>query len=144
MRGHLLTWRSGCAIALTAAFLSSARADTGNVEVRITKAGFIVGVGGGKGTLTLKGRRYPFRVGGLAFGATIGVSQATLIGRALNIREPSDIEGAYSAVGGGIAAAAGVKSVRLQNGKGVILELAGRNIGFEFSINAAGVNVALQ
>src|SRR3954470_11461375 len=144
MQGPLFAWRSAAAVVLLVAGLSSANADTARVEVKIAKAGFIVGVGGGNGILIFRGRKYPFKVGGLAFGATIGVSQATLVGRALNVQEPSDIEGAYSAVAGGIAAAAGVKSVRLQNGKGVILELPGRNIGFEFSINAAGVNVALQ
>jgi hypothetical protein len=53
--------------------LSTARqAETGSVRVVFTKAGFIVGVGGGRGILTFRGRNYPFRVSGTSLGATIG------------------------------------------------------------------------
>src|ERR687898_2562455 len=79
-------------------------AATGTVHVEIAKAGFIVGVGGGRGTLVFQGRRYPLRVGGLSFGATIGASKADLFGRAYNLRQVSDIAGIYTAVSVGAAA----------------------------------------
>src|ERR687898_2904784 len=100
-------------------------AATGTVHVEIAKAGFIVGVGGGSGTLVFKGRRYPLSVGGLSVGATIGASRASLVGRALNLRQASDIAGTYSAVGGGVAVAGGASGIRMQNARGVVLELRG-------------------
>jgi len=51
------------------------RAETGQVAVVFTKGGFIVGVGGGEGVLTLRGRRYPFTVSGMSIGFTIGPRQ---------------------------------------------------------------------
>src|SRR5215212_8036842 len=80
-------------------------AATGLVSVEIAKAGFIVGIGGGRGTLTFKGRKYPFKVGGLSFGATIGASKSNLVGHAFNLHQASDIAGNYSAVAAGVAVA---------------------------------------
>jgi hypothetical protein len=54
-------------------------ADTGSVHIRIAKAGFIVGVGGGSGTLHFRGRNYPLSVGGVSLG-TIGAASADLAG----------------------------------------------------------------
>ena len=39
-----------------AGFTTPSRAETGRVEVVFTKGGFVVGVGGGEGVLTLRGR----------------------------------------------------------------------------------------
>jgi len=120
------------------------QAATGTVRVVVTKAGFIFGVGGGSGTLTFHGRHYPLSVGGLSFGATIGASTTELVGHAYNMTSPSDIEGTYSAIGAGGALAAGAGAVRLQNARGVILELHGRKVGLEFSAALSGVEVHLR
>jgi hypothetical protein len=53
-------------------FVLVSSAATGTVHIEIVKDGFIVDVGGGRGTLVFQGRRYTLRVGGLSFGATIG------------------------------------------------------------------------
>src|SRR3979409_883332 len=86
---------------------TSSHAETGSVRVVFTKAGFVVGVGGGRGVLTFRGRNYPFRVSGMSLGATIGASTSQMSGRALNLRGPGDIAGTYSALGAGGALAAG-------------------------------------
>ena len=119
-------------------------AATGTVYVEIAKAGFIVGIGGGRGTLVFQGRRYPLSVGGLSFGATIGASKVDLIGRAYNLRWATDIAGTYTAVGVGAAAGGGVSSIRLQNSRGVVLDLRGRTIGLELNANVSGIEVGLR
>ena len=106
-------------------------AATGSVTLDIFKAGFGVGVGGGSGTL----------VGGLSLGATIGASKASLVGRAYNLRQPSDIVGTYTAVGAGVTVAGGASGIRLQNAKGVVLDLRGRNVGLEINANVSGVEI---
>jgi hypothetical protein len=134
-------------LALTVLSLSIATptwAATGTVRIQIAKAGFIVGIGGGSGTLVFKGRQYPLSVGGLSLGATIGASKADLIGRAYNLQQASDIAGTYSAVGAGVAAAGGASAIRLQNARGVVLELKGRNIGLELNANVSGVEISLR
>src|SRR5712675_3576386 len=94
-----------------AAVATPARAESGTVSVVFTKAGFIVGVGGGQGVLTFRGRNYPFKVSGASLGATIGASTTKFIGRALNLRSPGDIAGTYGAAGAGGALAAGAGGV---------------------------------
>src|SRR5215470_5957435 len=103
---------------LLAAFMlfavtAPSQAETGRVRLQITKAGFIVGVGGGSGTLTFRGRSYPLSVGGLSVG-TLGAASADLVGSAHNLRRPEDIVGTYTAVGAGAAIGGGRTAVRLQ------------------------------
>ena len=139
--------KNGAAILGAAVILASAAlpsyAETGTVRVRIAKAGFIVGVGGGSGILHFKGRNYRLRIDGISAG-TIGIARADLVGTASNLRIASDIAGTYSAVSAGVAVAAGGKTARLQNQKGVVLELHGTQVGFELSLNLSGVTVSLQ
>jgi len=116
----------------------------GRVQLEIAHGGFIVGVGGGRGTLVFKGRRYPLSVGVLSLGATIGASKADLVGRAYNLRRASDIAGTYTAVGAAVAAGGGVSGIRLQNAKGVVLDLRGRNTGLEFNASVSGVQIGLR
>ena len=79
----------GAAVILTGA-PSQSNADTGSVRLKVTKVGFIVGVGGGSGTLTFKGRNYRLSVSGVSAG-TIGVAGADLVGTATNLRVAQDI-----------------------------------------------------
>jgi hypothetical protein len=113
------------------------------VRITVTKAGFIVGVGGGTGTLTFKGKRYPLRVGGISAG-TIGVARTDLVGTASNLRTAEDIAGAYSGVSAGLAIAGGRKVARLQNSNGVVLELRGRQVGFDVSLDLGGLTISIQ
>ena len=137
----------GAAAIAAAVMLMSAtapsQADTGSVRLVITKAGFIVGVGGGSGTLHFKGRTYRLRVGGVSAG-TIGIAKADLRGTASNLQTAADIAGGYSALSAGAAVAGGGKSVRLQNARGVILDLHGAQVGFELSLSLSGVTISLQ
>jgi hypothetical protein len=132
-----------------AGFSTPLHAETGSVAVVFTKGGLILGVGGGEGVLTFRGRHYPFTVSGMSVGATIGASTTNLIGEALNLRGPESIEGTYSAVGAGGALAGGAGSVRLRNTNGgmtngVILQLSGPKVGVELSVAVAGVSIRLK
>jgi hypothetical protein len=118
--------------------------DTGSVSVVFTKGGFIIGGGGGEGVLVLHGRRYPFIVSGMSFGATIGASTSKLVGHAYNLKGPQSFEGTYSAIGAGGAIGAGVGGAHLQNANGVILQLNGTRVGAEVSAAVSGVTVRLK
>ena len=123
---------------------TASQAETGSVRVVFTKAGFIVGVGGGRGILTFRGHHYPFTVSGMSFGATIGASTTQLAGRALNMHAPGDIAGSYSAIGAGAAVAGGAGGVALQNARGVVLELHGVKVGVELSASVGGVTITME
>lgn len=140
------TLMSGAMLGLVglASFSTTSRAETGSVRVVFTKAGFIVGVGGGRGILTFRGHNYPFRVSGMSLGATIGASTNKMIGRALNIRAPGDIAGSYSTIGAGGALAGGAGGVQLQNANGVVLQLHGVKAGLELSAAVGGVTITME
>jgi hypothetical protein len=129
---------------LTFGFPSASRAETCTVRVVFTKGGFIVGVGGGNGVLTCLHKQYRFTVSGMSVGFTIGASTTQLSGRALNVRNPSDVQGSYAVIGAGGAVAAGAGTVQLKNDRGVILQLAGGKVGVELSAAVGGVTIALQ
>ena len=130
------------AIILTGA-TSQSYAETGSVRLKITKVGFIVGVGGGSGILTFKGRHYRLSIGGVSAG-TIGVAGMDLVGTASNLRTAADIVGTYSALSAGIAVAGGGKVATLQNSNGVVLQLQGRQVGFSASLSVSGLTISLQ
>ena len=62
MLGFFRAMKFGGAILAGALMLvalsTQSRAQTGTVTIKIVKAGFIVGVGGGSGTLTYNGKSY--------------------------------------------------------------------------------------
>src|ERR1700748_3113510 len=146
MKNHVARFVGTAMIVMFACGVASpSRADTGAVRVCFTKGGFIVGVGGGRGVLVFKGHRYPFRVGGMSVGFTIGASTTNLQGHALNMKSPSDIQGSYAVLGAGAAVAAGAGGVTLQNSQtGVVLQLAGGKVGAEVSAAVGGVTVTLE
>jgi hypothetical protein len=133
---------SGVGLA-TGAFVAPAEAATGTVALHIASAGFIFGVTGGSGTLTFRGQQFPLSVGGIRAGALIGISAADLVGRASNLHAPGDIAGIYSAIGAGLSIAGGRTSAQLSNANGVVLRLHGRQVGFSFSIDLAGMSISL-
>jgi lipid-binding SYLF domain-containing protein len=108
------------------------------------KAGFIVGGSGGTGTLKVKGKSYPINIGGVSLGATIGASKAELIGEAKNLKQPSDIEGVYTAVKAGVAIAGGGKVAELKNSKGVVLTVKGAQVGLELALDLSGMEIKLK
>jgi hypothetical protein len=115
---------------------------SGSVRFKVASAGFIIGGGGGTGTLTFKGKSYPLRVSGLSAG-TIGVTSAEFVGTARNLRTAQDIVGTYSAAGAGVTVAGGVSAVTLQNAKGVQLQLRGRQAGFSATLGIGGVEISM-
>lgn len=129
--------------ALTIATMRPAAAESGHIRLNVTKAGFIVGVGGGSGVLTFKGKQYQLQVGGISAG-TIGVAGADLSGTASNLRTAADIVGTYTAISGGVAVAGGAKVATLKNTNGVVLKLQGKQVGFEASLALSGMTVSFR
>ena len=131
-------------LAVGAAEASAAAGNSGRIAFRITRAGFILGMGGGTGTLTFNGKKYPLSIGGISFGATIGIASADFVGRVRRLRRASDIAGTYSAVGAGLAAAGGGSVARLRNSRGVELEVSGKQVGFMASVDLSGLRIRLK
>ena len=137
-----------CAVFLAATFFltvvaSPSSADTGRVRLKVTSVGFIVGVGGGSGTLNFRGKTYRLRLSGVSAGS-LGVAGMDLVGTASNLRTAADIAGTYSAASAGLAVAGGARAITLQNANGVVLTLEGTQVGFQANLSVGGVTISLQ
>jgi hypothetical protein len=146
----MLSFRSAIkyVAALAAAFCiltaaaSPSQAQTGTVRLHIVRAGFIVGVGGGSGTLHFNGRTYRLNIGGIGLGS-LGVSAVDLRGTATNLHRASDIAGTYGAAGAGATFVGGGQVATLQNGRGVVLTLSGPQVGFQVSLGLGGMTITM-
>lgn len=139
-------FRYSCAVAIALMFAgapSKSYADTGTISVTISKVGFIVGVGGGSGVLTFQGKQYPLSIGGVSLG-TIGIAEMELVGTATNINSAADVAGTYTALSAGVAVAGGARTATLKNAKGVVLNLKGKEVGFEASISLSGLTISFK
>lgn len=131
-------------LALTAPVTPASAQASGDVRLKIVKAGLLVGGGVGSGVLIYRGRTYPFRLSGVSLGITAGATVGRLEGRASGIREVSDFAGSYSSVGGGAALVGGLNGVHLRNEKGVTMVLQGPKAGLEFAANISGIRISLK
>jgi len=131
------------AVVFAATPASAQSASTGSVRLSIFKAGFIVGAGGGQGTLTFKGKTYRLSVGGVGLGS-LGIASVRLTGTASNLRTASDIAGTYGAAGAGATFVGGGQVATLQNEKGVVLSLRGAQAGFQVSLGVAGMTITMR
>jgi hypothetical protein len=132
------------ALAVSVVSATPSHAITGTVRVTVAKAGFVLGAGGGRGTLTFRHRNYPFTVQGLSLGLTAGASINKLVGHADYINELGDFAGTYSVVGAGGALIGGVGGVQLKNDKGVVITLQAVKGGLEVSANITRVVITLD
>ena len=131
------------AVALSAPLVAAVE-PSATVEFQIYKAGFVVGVSGGEGTLKFEGKDYPLSVGGVSLGATISLSKADFVGDVFNLSAPEDIEGVYSGAGAGAALAGGANTAILKNSKGVELKVSGEQMGVDLSVDLSGVSIKLK
>ena len=144
---HIFKYAFAFAICLViggAVLPKSAQAQQPTIEINISKAGFVVGVSGGNGTLFYQGKSYPLSVGGLSLGLTIGLSKAQMIGEVEGLKTLTDIQGTYGRIGASAAAGVGGQNMLLENGKGVRLRLRGRQQGVEASLDAGGLTIKLK
>jgi hypothetical protein len=65
---HRSSWVALMAIVEAIGVTMPSHAITGTVRITVAKAGFVVGAGGGRGTLSFRHRLYPFTVQGLGPG----------------------------------------------------------------------------
>jgi hypothetical protein len=116
----------------------------GTIQLSIVKGGWVIGASAGNGTLNLGGRSYPIAIGGLSAGFVFGGSATDFRGTVSNIRAPQDIEGLYTAIGAGAAAAGGVRAITLRNARGVTLRLQGVQAGLMVNLDLSGMTIRLR
>lgn len=134
-----------CAVVLLGfAPLQDANAQSARISMKIAKAGFVLGVSTGSGTLHYQGRDYRLSIGGLRAGLIVGASNARMRGEVYNLHKLRYIEGTYGAIQASAAAGSGGQNWVLENVHGVRLVLRGIQTGLEASLDAGGMKITLD
>lgn len=126
------------------ALAADAKKQSGTVEIDETQFGFIIGGSTGGGTLKFKGKTYPFKIGGLSVGATVGVAKIAGVGEVYDLKDISKFPGTYTALNASVALGGGVGGVQMENEHGVIMRLESRTQGLRFNLSTSGVKVTMQ
>jgi len=140
---------SAVAVAGALAFGGTALAETpkkpsGTVSIEETQFGLIIGGSFGGGILTFDGKQYPFKLGGLSLGASIGMAKIAAVGEVYDLKKVEDFAGTYVKLDGNVSLGGGVGGMTMKNEHGVIMNLRGTSQGLQFTIGASGVTVTLE
>src|SRR4030067_2700541 len=109
----------GMVVALTGLAFAAEKEKTPDATLKLSEGQGAVGIGWswGKGGLTLKGKDYPFKVGGLSVG-DVGITTATAEGKVYNLKKLEDFNGTYvsAAAEGTVGGGGGATGMKNQNG----------------------------
>jgi len=119
-----------------------------DATLRMTIGGVHIGIGGssGSGTLTYRGRNYPFRVSGMAIGR-VGVTNSSAVGDVFNLRHLQDFNGNYTVSGAGtrgVTLGAGKTGTIMSNQAGVIVRISSTQRGVAVNATGGGLTMRLQ
>ena len=116
---------------------ASTQTDTeGRIQITFLKAER----DGGSGSLFYQTQKYRLGVSGIKIRG-FWTRRIDLIGTVLNLRSAADIIGTYTPVGDGVATVGLARTARLENPKGVVLEIQGVNMRRRFTLNLAGMTI---
>ncbi|MCP5197063.1 MAG: DUF1134 domain-containing protein [Gammaproteobacteria bacterium] len=128
-----------------AALAADAKQPVGKVSIQEKQFGLILGGSTGGGTLTFKGKKYPFKLKGLSAGANVGVSKMSAAGAVYDLKQISDFPGTYTKFESSVALGSGVGGLHLKNEHGVIMNLRSRTKGLELNIGSmSGMTVTMK
>src|SRR5262245_65679262 len=116
---------------------------SGKVTMSTTSIAAGVGVTWGDGTLTFKGKTYPFSIDGLSL-VDWGISRATASGDVYNLTDVSKFAGSYVAAEAGLTLAGGMGGMVLRNGEGVMLSLRSTSRGARLQLGTSGMTIRLK
>jgi hypothetical protein len=113
------------------------------IKLSAGSVGAGIGLSWGSGTLTQAGKEYPLKVEGLTVG-NVGITKATALGKVYNLKQLSDINGTYTAIGVGATVGGGGAGITMKNANGVIIDAVTTTEGISFTLGSAGVTITLQ
>ena len=110
--------------------------EEGRVHITFSKAGH----GSGSAYLFYQGQKYGLGVSGTKIGK-IWASTIDLIGTASNLRSVADILGTYNAADPKAALVRRTTTARLENAKGVVIEIRAVNLGRWSTLDLSGMTL---
>ena len=116
--------------------VSQVLADEGRIHITFFKAAY----GSGSGYLFFQGHKYGLSVSGPKI-RKVWITTIDLIGTASKLRNAAEIIGTYTGVDDQVATVRHAKVARVQNEKGIVLELRAVNLNRLFSLNLSGMTI---
>lgn len=116
----------------------------GTIKIDETQFGFILGGSTGGGVLTFKNKTYKFKIGGLSFGANVGVSKLTADGEIYNLKDVKDFPGTYAKAAANMTFGIGAGGLQLENEHGVRMTLRGSTKGLHLDAGGGGVKITMK
>jgi len=113
------------------------------IQLSAGSVGAGIGISWGSGTLTQAGKDYPLKVEGLTVGK-VGITKATALGKVYNLKQLTDINGTYAAIGTGATVGGGGAAITMKNANGVIIDAVTTTEGLSFTLGPGGVTITLQ
>ena len=111
-------------------------ADDSRIHITFLKGAY----GSGSGYLFFQGQKYGLGISSPKIGR-VWVTAIDLIGTASNLRNAADIIGTYTAVDAQAATISRSKVARLENSKGIVVEIRAVNLNRLFSLNLSGMTI---
>jgi hypothetical protein len=138
--GHGFFWILQVVVVLAVMTVKSRSAPTqgaaeGRIQITLVRTGY----GEGSGILFYEDQTYRLGISGTKLKG-IWIRKVNLVGTVLNLRNAGDIIGTYTG-DGDIPIVGLAKMARLENSKGVVLEIHGVNLRRSFALNLAGMTI---
>ena len=135
----------GMVVALAGLALAAEKEKTPDATLKLSEGQVAVGIGWswGKGVLTLKGKDYPFKVGGLSVG-DVGITTATAEGKVYNLKKLEDFNGTYVSAAAEVTVGVGAGATAMKNQNGVVIHLFPITKGVNLKLAGEGVKFTLE
>ena len=139
---HVLSWTlkfvATFAVLTALAIVVSGQvyADDSRIHITFLKGAY----GSGSGYLFFQGQKYGLGISSPKV-RRVWVTAIDLIGTASNLRNAADIIGIYTAVDAEAAIVSRSKMARLENTKGIVIEIRAVNLNRLFSLNLSGMTI---
>jgi hypothetical protein len=132
--------KAKCAVVIALALLLTGisrptYAETGRIHITLDKTGY------GSENLFYDAQKYGLSISGVKFSG-FRITRIELTGTALNLNSAADIIGTYTGAADAQVSIVGhAKTARLENPKGVVLEIQGVNLNRKFTLNLDGITI---
>lgn len=117
---------------------------SGTIIIDETNIGLLFGGSMGGGKLVFKGKTYPFKIGGLSFGANIGVTKSKATGTVYGLTDISKFPGTYAKASASATFVGGGGGVQLENEHGVKMVLETTSKGLQLDAGGGGVKITMK
>jgi hypothetical protein len=135
---------SAALVAMPVLAKTAAPKPSGTVYIDETNIGLLFGGSMGGGKLVFKGKTYPFKIGGLSFGANVGVTKSKATGTVYGLTDVKKFPGTYAKAAASMTFVGGGGGIQLENEHGVKMVLETSSKGLQLDAGGGGVKITMK